>query len=98
MIDDPKPYRKISRPVEAMRIIDYVSMKKAENWVVSSGGFAEVRNMLKSGEEKLFVETSLGLINIPKQYYLIKGDLGGFYSYPAEIFEQEYELVEVNHA
>lgn len=93
MIDDPKPYRKIPQPVEAMRIIDYVSMKKAKNWVLDSGGFAEISNAKESGQERLFVETSLGLVQIPRQYYLIKGDLGGFYSYPAEIFEKEYEAL-----
>lgn len=93
MIDNPRPYIKIPRTVEAMRIIDYTSMKKAKTWVLNNDGFAEITNLRDAGSEKLFVETSLGLVEVPRQYYLIKGDLGGFYSYPAEIFEQEYEDV-----
>ena len=85
-------YKKIPRTVEAMLIIDYTSMKKAVEWVENSGGHAEITNLKSLGKEKLFVETSLGLVEIPRQYFLIKGDLGGFYSYPFEIFSQEYEL------
>lgn len=89
----PKKYRKIPKDVEAMLIIDYTSMRAAKDWVVANGGYAEVSNLKDLGKEKLFVDTSLGLTEIPRQYYLIKGDLGGFYSYPYEIFNEEYENI-----
>lgn len=94
MLDKPHPYRKIPKEVEAMRIVDYFSMKRAVDWVKSHGGYAHIINLSSQKEEKLLVETSLGLVEVPRQYFLIKGDLGGFYSYPAEIFEKEYELIE----
>ena len=92
-MDNPKTYKKIPRNVEAMRIIDYVSMKAAKDWVNSHGGFAEITNMKEIGKERFIVDTSLGLIEVPRMYYLIKGDLGGFYSYPSEIFEKEYSPI-----
>lgn len=95
-IDFPRRYRKIPKDVEAMLIVDYTSMKKAVGWVESNGGFAKITNMFTQGSEKLVVETSLGLVEVPRQYFLIKGDLGGFYSYPANIFNQEYTLMEDN--
>lgn len=95
-IDDPNKYRKIPREVEALRIIDYVSMRKAVAWVTANGGSARIEFSLEVGEpNRLFVETSLGEVEIPQNYYLIKGDLGGFYSYPSEIFIEEYEEVPV---
>lgn len=93
-MDNPKIYIKIPRNVEALPIVDYMSMKSAKEWVNNSGGFAEITNMKERGKEKLVVETTLGLIEVPRMYYLIKGDLGGFYSYPFEIFEKEYQLIE----
>jgi len=95
LLDAPKKYRKIPREVEAMRIIDYSSMKKAVAWVGEHGGFAKIINMGQNGGEKLIVETALGLVEVPRQYFLIKGDLGGFYSYPSDIFTQEYAALGV---
>lgn len=93
MIDDPAAYRKIPRQVQAIRIVDYVSMRKAITWVEENGGKAYIENAFELGNERLIVGTSLGEVEIPRQYYLIMGDLGGFYSYPADIFEKEYEIV-----
>jgi hypothetical protein len=70
-------------------------MKNAEKWVIGHGGFARILHSKNFGGEKLIVETSQGLTEIPRQNFLIRGDLGGFYTYPAEIFEQEYELLGV---
>ena len=95
-MDKPKQYIKIPRNVEAMPIVDYVSMKSAKEWVNNNGGFAEITNMKERGKEKLVVETTLGLVEVPRMYYLIRGDLGGFYSYPFEIFEKEYTLLDKN--
>lgn len=97
-VDDPKTYKKIPREVEAIRIVDYYSMKKAITWVEEHGSTARIEGAYSNKDAKLYVTTTLGEVEIPRQYYLIKGDLGGFYSYPAEIFEQEYELVGVSHA
>lgn len=94
-MNNPIKYKKIPREVEALRIVDYVSMKKAVTWIKDSGGTAHIKNTYELGNEILVLTTWVGEIEIPRQYYVIKGDLGGFYSYPADIFEKEYEPISV---